>query len=291
MLKPLESNNVDVSVEWYFDDASYVSAGLWEKRVINFVGTEQVVRSVGDIRDQTAGPRAQRARAALVANNIAVDNGNLYAMMAILRDPVRFPTGAAAFTQQLVQDLGENCLTLACDFVPITSGADADPLMQFTMSSPVNNRSAKIYGAEFAGQHFFGDTGFGVMANYTIVRGDIKFKDLVLTANQFALLGLSDTANLVAMYEKHGIEARIAYNWRDEFLNRTGAGSGNPGYIEAYSQIDANVTYHITDDLAVSLEAINITGEDRREHARNKEMLWGYDDLGARYQVGVRYTF
>jgi outer membrane receptor protein involved in Fe transport len=93
------------------------------------------------------------------------------------------------------------------------------------------------------------------------------------------------------MYEKHGIEARIAYNWRAKFLNRTGAGNNNPGYVEAYSQIDANVTYHITDDLAVSLEAINITGEDRREHARNEQMMWGYDDLGARYQAGVRYTF
>lgn len=290
MLKPLESSNVDISLEWYFDDASYVSAGIWEKRVINFVGTQQVVRSVGDIRDQTAGPRAIAARAALQSNNLAVDNGNLYAMMAILRDPTTYPTGGAALVANpgLVQTLGENCTAAACDFYPTAE----DPLMQFTMSSPVNNRTAKIYGAEFAGQHFFGDTGFGVMANYTIVRGDVKFRNLDITdLNQFALFGLSDTANLVAMYEKHGIEARVAYNWRDEFLNRTGAGNNNPGYIEAYSQIDANVTYHITDDLAVSLEAINITGEDRREHARNEQMLWGYDDLGARYQVGVRYTF
>lgn len=294
MLKPLESSNVDVSVEWYFDDASYVSAGLWEKRVTNFVGTEQVERSVGVIRDQTAGPRAQRARAALTANGIAVDNGNLYAMMAILRDPTTYPTGGAALVANpgLVQTLGENCTAAACDFVPVTSGPDMDPLMQFTMSSPVNNRTAKIYGAEFAGQHFFGDTGFGVQANYTIVKGDVKFRNLdIVDLNQFALLGLSDTANLVAMYEKHGIEARVAYNWRAEFLNRTGAGNNNPGYIEAYSQVDANVTYHITDDLAVSLEAINLLGADRREHARNEQMLWGYDDLGVRYQAGVRYTF
>lgn len=293
LLQPLESSNFDFSVEWYFDDASYMSAGLFEKRVLNFVGTEQVVRSVGDIRDQTAGPRAQRARAALLANNLPVDNGNLYAMMAILRDPATYPQGGVALVNnpQLVQDLGENCLTLACDFVPITSGADADPLMQFTMSSPVNNEEAKIHGAEFAVQHFFGETGFGVMANYTIVRGDINFVDTDISANQFALLGLSDTANLVLMYENYDIEARLAYNWRDKFLNRTGAGSNNPGYIEAYSQIDANVTYNIMDNLSVSVEGINLTGEDRREHARNEEMMWGYDDLGARYQVGVRYTF
>lgn len=284
-LKPLESNNVDVSLEWYFDDASYVSAGVFEKRVINFIGTEQVTRTFEGIRDQTSGPRAQAARAALQSRNINVDNASLYAMMQILANPTAYPTGAAAYTPALNGDFNDQA-----GYPFITPNAD-DPLMSYRMSSPVNNRAAKIYGAEFAGQHFFGDTGFGLQANYTVVRGDVKFKDLDISANQFALLGLSDTANLVAMYEKHGIEARVAYNWRDKFLNRTGAGANNPGYIEAYSQIDANVTYHITDDLAVSFEAINITGEDRREHARNENMLWGYDDLGARYQAGVRYTF
>jgi len=285
-LQPLESSNFDVSLEWYFDDASYVSAGLFEKRVTNFVGIEQVTRTFEGIRDQTSGPRARAAKAALESRGINVDNASIYAMMQILANPSAYPTGAAAYTPALNSDLNDQA-----GYSFITPNAD-DPLMSYKMNSPVNNREAKIYGAEFAGQHFFGDTGFGLQANYTIVKGDVKFKNLDLTANQFALLGLSDTANLVAMYEKHGIEARIAYNWRDKFLNRTGAGSNNnPGYIEAYSQIDANVTYHITDDLAVSLEAINITGEDRRESARNENMLWGYDDLGARYQAGVRYTF
>ncbi|MDO8345652.1 MAG: TonB-dependent receptor [Cellvibrio sp.] len=287
MLKPLESSNFDLSVEWYFDDASYVSAGLFEKRVVNFIGTEDVERTFEGIQDQTAGPRAEAARLALQDIGEIVDNGNIYTMMAILRDPARFPNGSADFRPELVQELGENCRTLACDFVPEAN----DPLMVFTMSSPVNNREAKIHGAEFAVQHFFGETGFGVMANYTIVRGDVKFNTLDISANQFALLGLSDTANLVLMYENYDFEARLAYNWRDKFLNRTNAGSNNPGFIEAYSQIDANVTYNIMDNLSVSLEGINITGEDRREHARNEDMMWGLDDLGARYQVGVRYTF
>lgn len=284
-LKPLESSNFDMSVEWYFDDASYVSAGVFEKRVINFIGTEQVTRTFEGIQDPTSGPRAKAALAALQSRNINVDNASIYAMMQILANPTAYPTGAAAFTDALKSSFNSQI-----GYPFITANAD-DPLMSYKMSSPVNNREAKIYGAEFAGQHFFGDSGFGLQANYTIVKGDVSFDNLDITENQFALLGLSDTANLVAMYEKHGIEARIAYNWRDEFLNRTGAGANNPGYIEAYSQIDANVTYNVTDNLAISVEGINLTGEDRREHARNKNMLWGYDDLGARYQIGARYKF
>ena len=283
-LKPLESSNFDISAEWYFDDASYVSAGLFEKRVTNFTGTEITEQTFG-VRDQTAGPRAQAARDALLSINETVDNANLYAMMQILGNPAQFPGGASEFTGALVDDLNDQA-----GYAFITPNSD-DPLITYQYSSPVNNREAKIYGGEFAVQHFFGETGFGVMANYTIVKGDVKFDNLDITSQQFALLGLSDTANLVLMYENYGVEARLAYNWRDEFLNRTGAGANKPGYIEEYSQIDANVTYHINDNWQVSFEGINLTGEDRREHARNKNMLWGYDDLGARYQIGTRYTF
>lgn len=285
LLKPLESSNVDLSLEWYFDDASYVSAGVFEKRVANFTGTEQSEMTFG-VQDQTAGPRALAARAALQDLGVNVDNTNLYAMMQILGNPAAYPNGAADFTPALVSDLNDQ---VGYEF--ITPNPD-DPLVMYTYTSPVNNREAKLYGIELAGQHFFGDTGFGVQANFTIVRGDVKFNDLLIGSDQFALPGLSDTANLVLMYENDTIEARVAYNWRDKFLGRTGAGAANnPGYTEAYSQIDMNVTYHVTDSLAVSFEGLNVTGEDRREHARNSNMMWGYDDLGARYQIGARYNF
>ena len=50
-------------------------------------------------------------------------------------------------------------------------------------------------------------------------RGDVGF-DVTgdPSTNQFALPGLSDSANLVLMYENFGFTVRLAYNWRDEFL-------------------------------------------------------------------------
>ena len=42
-----------------------------------------------------------------------------------------------------------------------------DPLYTFNVNTPVNNKDAKIHGFEFGGQYFFGDSGFGVLANYT----------------------------------------------------------------------------------------------------------------------------
>jgi TonB-dependent receptor len=286
-LKPLESTNFDLSFEYYFGDASYASVGFWEKRVINFIGNATSTRSIG-VQDQTSGPLALEARQALVDGGYALSDQFLHAMMVILRNPSQFPGGAAEFDPANAAQLNEEPGGVY-DFGP---QAD-DPDLPFDISGPVNNEEAKIHGAEFAVQHFFGETGFGVMANYTLVRGDIKFDDMAAPdEEQFALVGLSDTANLVLMYENYGITARLAYNWRDKFLSRYNVGDfNNPGYVEAHSQIDLNVSYEIIEGLSVSFEGINVTGEDRREYARNKSMLWGLEDLGARYQLGVRYTF
>ncbi len=167
-----------------------------------------------------------------------------------------------------------------------------DPLYQFSTDTPVNNESAKIYGFEFATQHFFGDSGFGVQANYTIVRGDVSFDNTGDPSEaQFALVGLSDTANVVAFYEDYGWSARLAYNWRDQYLADTNFYSNNPSWVEEYSQIDLNVSYDVNDDLQVFFEGLNLTEENFRSHGRSPRQLWRMDDLGARYQIGARYTF
>ncbi len=60
-------------------------------------------------------------------------------------------------------------------------------------------------------QHTFGESGFGVVANATFVDGDLGYDNLggplfepvglppQATESQFALTGLSDSANLVRL--------------------------------------------------------------------------------------------
>jgi TonB-dependent receptor len=285
-LVPLQSNNFDVSAEYYYDDTNYVSVGFFEKRVKNFIGTEQVKEPQFGLRDPTAGPRALAAVEALEARGFQVEETSLFVMTAILDNPQDFPNGADDYVPGIT--FGES---IAANY-NIRGNSD-DPLFEFATNKPVNNKEASIYGFELAGQHFFGDTGFGVAANYTIVRGDIGFDNTAdPSVTQFALLGLSDSANLVAMYEKDGITARLAYNWRDEYLaSATRGGSNNPEYVESFSQLDLNVSYDVNDNITVFVEGINITGEDRRTHARSYNQLWSLSDLGARYQIGARYTF
>lgn len=275
-LVPLESDNLDLSLEYYFEDTSYVSVGFYDKRVKNFIGNEQVEENVFGLRDATAGPRALAAAAELERIGQPLTDTNLFNMVAAMENNIAYDS------------LSIEQFEAQYDVLP---NAD-DPLLTFINAKPTNNKSANIYGFEIAAQHFFGDTGFGVQANYTTVNGDVKFDiNADPSVTQFALVGLSDTANLVLMYEQNGIQARIAYNWRDEFLDTATQYVNEPGFTEAYSQIDFNVSYQVTEDLSVFVEGINITEENSRRHGRTSAQLWNLEQLGARYALGARYTF
>ncbi len=300
-LKPLESDNLDVALEWYFAQSSYVSATFWNKRVTNFVGNSVVQEPLYGITDPTSGPDAQAALAFLqsgacqtqvaaagndVAAGCSANDTALFTAVAMLRNEAA-TGGLAAYNGSSAQILSmENTYDLV--------GEADDPLYQFNVNRPVNQHTADLNGWEFGGQYFLGDTGFGILANYTIVNGDVNFNNAGdPSVEQFALLGLSDTANAVLMYEKYGISARLAYNWRDEYLIQTNqqGTNRNPYYVEAYDQLDLSVNYRFNTGLSLGFEVINLTGEDVRWHGRSDKQLIKLIDQSPRYMIGARYNF
>jgi outer membrane receptor protein involved in Fe transport len=94
------------------------------------------------------------------------------------------------------------------------------------------------------------------------------------------------------MYENYGFSARLAYNWRDTFLNATNQGNNGSGQFTAErGQYDLSLSYDITDHIQVQFEGINLTGEDHREFRRYEGMtIWAYE-LAPRYALGARYKF
>ena len=85
---------------------------------------------------------------------------------------------------------------------------------------------------------------------------------------------------------------RLAWNWRDEYLILANqGGSRNPYYVEAYEQWDLSVNYALDDHWSFGLEAINLTGEDVRWHARTDKQIVKLADQSPRYMLGVRYKF
>jgi TonB-dependent receptor len=297
-LKPLSSDNFDVSLEWYFAPASYVSIGFFDKRVHNFIGRGQVTQSLFGLRDPSSGAAGSRsgfAKTALAGLGLDSSDENLFVMTALIDQ-----TGSvAAATAQVAAHIDPGTSRLNAAYIQqINTAYDVlangqDPLYQFLVAKPINNKDAEIYGMELAGQYFLGDTGLGVAAAYTLVRGDVDFNiGADPTQDQFALVGLSDTLSGTLIYEKNGISARVAYNWRGKTLSGINRqGSRNPEFTAPFGQLDATLGYDITSNISVTLEGINLTKESVRTYARDTKQLWFAQELDRRFLLGARFKF
>jgi TonB-dependent receptor len=228
-LSPFRSNNLDLSFEYYYGQADYVSVGSFYKTVSNFI-----------VLNQTTGT---------VKNSVGTP----------LLDPA---TGLPA---------------------------------QFTITAPANGPTAVVTGVEAAVQHSFWDTGFGVQLNGTYAHSDKQLNPADLT-NKFALTGLSNSANAVAFYDKHGLELRTALNWRDHFLQYlappplNGAGQAVTQVRSRY-QLDASAIYHINGNFGVFVEGENLTNQYLLKYAYYQNQFLSAEDSGRRWKVGFRASF
>lgn len=269
-LKPLLSHNIDFSLEWYYSDASYASVGFFRKNIDNYIG-------VTTRNDTSLGLNTPIGGAYW---NEALGNGCASADLTCIRNYIFRNRGGAPGVVR------------GADATGVISGQPGDPVANFAITAPANQRSASLDGWEFNLQHMFGDSGFGVSANYTMVDSGLTYDNYVI-GEQFALEGLSDSANVVGFYDRDKWQVRAAYNWRDEFLAARFDGSGqpNPVYTEAYGQLDLSIGYQWTENLSLSLEAINLTDEVQRQHGRQSNQIVYATQTGPRYMLGVRYKF
>ena len=167
----------------------------------------------------------------------------------------------------------------------------------FTVSTNVNGPTANVYGVEFALQHMFAGSGFGFQANATLVGTGKPYNPLDLTVSGFAVTGLADSANLVAFYDKNGFQARIAANWRDNYLDHFAQQQNNsrfgtePTFANANTQIDFSTGYTVSPQLSVYFSALNLNDATFSTHGRFSEQLLDVVDYGRRFTLGFRVKY
>ncbi len=160
----------------------------------------------------------------------------------------------------------------------------------YNVTRPSNNDVAEVDGWEFAGSYLFGDSGFGITANMTLVETDATF-DATNIATTFALSGVGDSWNMIGFYEKGPIQARVAYNFRDTFFERFGQNDRNttePTIFDEYGQLDISASYDYSDSTTVFFEGVNVTSEDLRARGRYSNHMVNIATGSARYAVGIR---
>lgn len=274
-LKPVKSRNLDLSYEWYYGKQNFFSLGYFRKNLENYAGQSQFNATPFNLHTPVGGKFW----------NEALASGCAGADTTCIRNYIfRNHNGAPGVTRG-EDDKGTGNAT------GTIVGQPSDPIANFKINSYSNQKTASLNGLEVNLQHMFGNSGFGVSTNYTYVHSGLKYDNAKL-GEQFALVGLSNSSNVVGIYEDKKFTARVAYNWRGEFLSSTFDGSGpNPQYVEAYGQVDVSVGYNYNDKLSFQFEGINVGNSITRTHSRTKQQLESVTQQGPRYMIGARYKF
>ena len=165
----------------------------------------------------------------------------------------------------------QNCESLA--LAPAYNGAVANGCSggQYLVSKTLNSEKGYARGLELSGQYFFDSApgilkNFGVAGSYTYVKTDNPFNvgtkaapNIISTPQPFAS---KNSYSVSALYEDNKASARLVYTWRSPSV--LFGFSPNPidgRYIDAYGILDGSFNYQLTDNLALSLIASNITNK------------------------------
>lgn len=277
-LVPEEVTSFDIAAEWYFAPSALLSIGYFHKER----GDLHVTRQVDPFEDPQTGYRDLTA---------PCEAGGIFNPIADINVFGPEPgVGLCVPTQTVINDTGE------------TTQKGIELAFQYDLST------------------FEGDlgwaSGFGIMANYTyqefsggeavdtatsrasaVFERTTGIEGIEVTARQ-SLLDLSENAyNITLYYEKYGLSARARYTWREAYRS-TDFGStssfpwGFPVVQEDRGQLNASVSYDVTDQLNVGVEAINLTESDVEQSCVNGGALLCFQGLtDRRITFGVSYKY
>ena len=244
-LEPEEVVSLDLSVDYYFAPRAVFTVGLFEKDRTNIFGTDLF-------------------SAALDSNGLrsadeSCPGGGLYnpeVQPNVLGDP--------------------NTTGLCVDYT--RPGNDSETTTQSGIELAVQ------YDLSEMEDQLGWASGFGAIANLTMQdfsggsvvdttggRGATVLGDQELKRG---LLDFSETAyNLTVFYEKYGVSARARYTWREAFRTQDFAGGASmnstfsfPVWTKDRDQLNASISYDVTDNFTLGLEGVNLTKSNIAQH-------------------------
>ncbi|QYE32994.1 TonB-dependent receptor (plasmid) [Polymorphobacter sp. PAMC 29334] len=194
-LSPVKSNNLDLTLEWYFSNTGSITVGGFYKRLDNYIQT--------------------------------------YASEETFNNSVGLP-------------------------------------QTYLVARPRNAGKGTLKGIEAGYQQFFDFlpgplAGFGAQANFTLADGKVAAPPTATGASggDQAITSTSKYSyNLVAIYEKYGFSARLAYNWRSKYVDSYSTSyAGGRIVVSPLKYLDFSASYAVTEAITLTVDATNLLKE------------------------------
>lgn len=287
-LAPHRATQFDLSIEHYYGEGNMISFAVFYKDVESFLSSETTCVANSTT---TSAQNATEWENVCQLNSVGVDNPDL------VYSSVGDFAGAA------------DPQVAGFDFV---DGQRVAGLTGIVTDKDTNGENGKVQGFEIGYQQHFDFlpgiwSGLGLSANYTYADSE--------QPNGNALLDISkNTYNLQAFWEYENYALRLAYNYRDRFLDSEkekrvatigalGLNSstsdetsdlfdptaGN-NYRDDRGQLDFSASWDINDNFTVVANATNLTGEPSI-YSSELGSAWKFTEADRRFTVGVRAKF
>ncbi|MCS4307072.1 TonB-dependent receptor [Rheinheimera pacifica] len=179
-------------------------------------------------------------------------------------------------------------------------GPDCNENVEWQTNTPLNGPGGNLYGFEVQYQMPFSFLPefwdrFGFVGNYTYVKAQMDYinADGQLLATR-DLQGLSEsTRSATLYYEDETFSARVSITDRSKYLtNAIGRDNNDMEGTNATRNIDAAMSYQLTDNWRISFEALNLTDEvDDQWVDSSGNRLTYYHSTGRQYYLGAQYKF
>ena len=169
-----------------------------------------------------------------------------------------------------------------------TFNVDGQEIGTIVTTQQVADDSSTIYGVELTASHSFNylDSwlrGFGFKFSYNYSDSDFEFEDAQFGASSVFVgdtevdrVGIAAPANIFGFsehvmatqlyYEVGGFNASLNYKYRSEYFQQFISTPGNLRYIGDTEVFEARLSYRVDEHLKLSLEAINLFDEPRRQY-------------------------
>ena len=135
------------------------------------------------------------------------------------------------------------------------------------ITQPQNATTGEIVGVELGFQHQFVSlpgwlSGFGLSASYTWTDSEADLEEREDPVPFF--LQSENVANVSVYWEKHGLEMRLGYAYRSEYLYALGDDVDQDLYIDTHGQLDFKTSYEFNDQWTAFIQFQNLTDEPLR---------------------------
>jgi TonB-dependent receptor len=189
----------------------------------------------------------------------------------------------------------------ACNAGPgYGGGSGCDENTDWQVTTPLNGPGGDLTGFEISYQLPFTFlpefwNRFGFIGNFTQVKAEMDYinQNGVVVATR-DLQGLSRNTLAATLYYEHdALNARISLAQRDKYLtNAVGREGNDMEGTNATSNIDASMSYALSEQWKLTFEALNLTNEvDDQWVDSVGDRLTYIHETGRQYYFGVQYKF